>query len=379
MNEEIIKPEIIRKKKRNNMDSWFVKIIVILAVFMIGGATMYVVLQYVPMTTVINKSEKEVTVTDTGLADAVDKIYDSVVIVKTYVNGKLSATGTGFVFKNDNGTYYIMTNHHVVSDGTEIKVVFTDKAEEKVTVVGSDAYSDIAVLSLKTDKDLTIAEIGSSSDARVGDTVFAVGAPLDSSTYSWTVTRGILSGKNREVSVSTTNSSVSDYMMTVLQTDAAINSGNSGGPLCNSNGQVIGITNMKLVSSGVEGMGFAIPIEDALNYANKLLNGEDTSHPYLGVSMIDVANAAYYGIKVDSSITTGVVVVSVVDNSPAASAGLKAGDVITKLNDTTITSVAQLKYELYKHSVGDKISLTYNRSTKEKSTEVTLSSNTTES
>src|SRR5574344_266323 len=133
MNEEIIKPEIIRKKKRNNMDSWFVKIIVILAVFMIGGATMYVVLQYVPMTTVINKSEKEVTVTDTGLADAVDKIYDSVVIVNTYVNGKLSATGTGFVFKNDNGTYYIMTNHHVVSDGTEIKVVFTDKTEEKVT------------------------------------------------------------------------------------------------------------------------------------------------------------------------------------------------------------------------------------------------------
>ena len=169
--------------------------------------------------------------------------------------------------------------------------------------------------------------------------------------------------------------------MKVLQTDAAINSGNSGGPLCNSNGQVIGITNMKLSSTtisgtSIEGMGFAIPIEDALDYANKLINGDDTSKPYLGVSMADISQANYasyyYGISISSDITKGVIVLATEDNSAASKAGLEKGDVITALNGTEVTSVADLKYQMYKYSVGDTVKITYIRGTTEKTTSATL-------
>src|SRR5574344_1050995 len=181
-----------------------------------------------------------VNITDTCIAEYVKKVYDSVVVVETYVNDQLYATGTGFVFKEDDNYGYILTNNHVISNGTTIKVIFTDNTEVEVSVVGSDSYSDIAVLKVNKENVLGIATIGSSTSMNVGDTTFAVGAPVDASTYSWTVTRGILSGKDRVVEVSSSNST---YVMSVLQTDAAINSGNSGGPLCNANGEVIGITN----------------------------------------------------------------------------------------------------------------------------------------
>ena len=211
---------------------------------------------------------------------------------------------------------------------------------------------------------------------RVGDTTFAVGAPLDS-VYSWTVTRGILSGKDRMIEVELTNSG--DYVMKVLQTDAAINSGNSGGPLCNSNGQVIGITSLKLVDESVEGMGFAIPIEIALEYATKIINGESITQPYLGISMLNVTDA-YYRTQYNNMLTTyditsGVIVVSVEKNTPASQAGLQTGDVITKINDDNVTSIGYLRYYLYNYDVGDKITITYIREGKEKTTTVTLGSN----
>lgn len=375
-----VKAEIVNGNK--NSHNLGVIIIVILCLMAIGGAITYGILKVIPGTTIVNKSEKEVTVTDNGIADAVEKVYDSVVIVETYKSNELYATGTGFIYKNDNGTYYVVTNYHVINGGSQIKIVLTSGDEIETTVVGGDQYADIAVLSFKSSKDLTVAEIGSSTDARVGDTVFTVGAPLDSTTYSWTVTRGILSGKDRLVQVSTTNSSNSDYEMKVLQTDAAINSGNSGGPLCNSNGQVIGITNMKLSSStssstaSIEGMGFAIPIEDAVEYANKVISGDDTSRPYLGVSManVDQANYAsyYYGVNIPSNVTEGAIVLAVEDDSSAASAGLKKGDVITAINDTKVSTVADLKYQLYKYSVGDKVTITFNRNGSEKTATATL-------
>ena len=375
-----VKAEIVNGNK--NSHNLGVIIIVILCLMAIGGAITYGILKVIPGTTIVNKSEKEVTVTDNGIADAVEKVYDSVVIVETYKSNELYATGTGFIYKNDNGTYYVVTNYHVINGGSQIKIVLTSGDEIETTVVGGDQYADIALLSFKSSKDLTVAEIGSSTDARVGDTVFTVGAPLDSTTYSWTVTRGILSGKDRLVQVSTTNSSNSDYEMKVLQTDAAINSGNSGGPLCNSNGQVIGITNMKLSSStssttaSIEGMGFAIPIEDAVEYANKVISGDDTSRPYLGVSManVDQANYAsyYYGVNIPSNVTEGAIVLAVEDGSSAASAGLKKGDVITAINDTKVSTVADLKYQLYKYSVGDKVTITFNRNGSEKTATATL-------
>lgn len=303
------------------------------------------------------KTIKDVTVTDTGIADAVEKVYDSVVTVKNYVRNQLYSTGSGFVFKTDDKYGYILTNYHVINGGNEVSVVFTNNKEEKVTVVGYDEYSDIAVLAVDKSLVLSTAQIGSSKDMRIGDTTFAVGTPVDSSVYSWSVTRGILSGKNRMVQVD-------NYVMSVLQTDTAINSGNSGGPLCNSNGEVIGITNMKLASSQIEGMGFAIPIEDAVTNAETIISGKKISRPYLGVSIYDSNN--YFNNN------TGVYVESVEKNGPADKAGIKSGDKILKVNDVDIANTSYFRYQLYKYNIGDKIKITIERNGSEKTLTVTL-------
>ena len=303
------------------------------------------------------KTIKDVTITDTGIADAVEKVYDSVVTVKNYVRNQLYSTGSGFVFKIDNKYGYILTNYHVISGGNEVSVVFTNNKDEKVTIVGYDEYSDIAVLAVDKSLVLSTAQIGSSNDMRIGDTTFAVGTPVDSSVYSWSVTRGILSGKDRMVQVD-------NYVMSVLQTDTAINSGNSGGPLCNSNGEVIGITNMKLASSQIEGMGFAIPIEDAVKNAETIISGKKISRPYLGISIYD--SNSYF------NNTSGVYVESVEKNGAAYNAGIKSGDKILKVNGVEIANTSYFRYQLYKYNIGDKIKITIERNGIEKTLTVTL-------
>ena len=228
---------------------------------------------------------------------------------------------------------------------------------------------------------IAVCEIGSSTKMRVGDTTFAVGAPIDSSVYSWTVTRGILSGKNRLVEVTGTNRNNS-FIMEVLQTDAAINSGNSGGPLCNSNGEVIGVTNMKLASSQIEGMGFAIPIEDATEYAESIISGKGVERPYLGVSLSDYymdnsnQNSGFFSFFNNyANIKTGVFVQTVEKDGAADKAGVKVGDNIKKVNNTAVEDVSHFKYELYKYNIGDTITLTVERDGSTKELKVTLASN----
>ena len=350
-------------------------IILILLAFFLGAGAMYMLVNYSPaaVQTIVNKSEKEVTVTDTGIADAVEKLYDAVVVVGSYKNGVLSSSGTGFVYEEDDKYAYILTNSHVIDNATSIKVKFTNDNIENVELVGNDSYSDIAVLKVAKDKVLKIAEIGTNENLRVGDTVFAIGAPLDNE-YSWTVTRGILSGKDRLVDVSVSNTASADWVMSVIQTDAAINSGNSGGPLANSNGEVIGVTNMKLVSDGVEGMGFAIPIEDAINYAKQLRENGKIERPFIGISMLDSSdtfNLARYRITLDTSLE-GAVVIETQKGSPADDAKLQMGDVITKIEDYEVTSVARLKYYLYKYAPGDKVKITYVRNGKTETVTIKL-------
>lgn len=347
-------------KEENNMQkNNLLKIVIIgIVMFFVGAGCLYGLMYFFPAPFVktITEETKNVTVTDTGIADAVEKIYDAVVVVKTYKNKQLYSTGTGFVYKKDDNTAYILTNNHVIESGDTIYVEFTDGRQIETTVEGKDVYSDIAVLSLSANEVTIVAKMGSSEDARVGDTVFTVGAPINSDAYSGTVTRGILSGKNRLVSVSTTNQNTSDMMMSVLQTDAAINSGNSGGPLVNANGEVIGITSLKLSSSGssttasIEGMGFAIPIETALSYAEKLENGTTIERPSLGITMVNVADMIFYN-KTD--LTSGVYIDSVTSGSPAEKGGLKSGDIIVEVDDEEVSDLAYLRYLLYKHSVGD--------------------------
>lgn len=366
------------KNKSNNSNSALVAVIAAL----VGAVCMYLLMYYVipPIDntkTVINKSEKEVTVTDEGIADAVEKLYDAVVVVELYQNNQKASSGTGFVYKTDNGKAYILTNNHVIQSSaknTKVQIVLSNGSVEEANVEGSDLYADLAVLSIDEKKAISVAQIGATESMRAGDTVFTVGAPM-SSEYSGTVTRGILSCKDRMIEVKLSNSYINDYVMKVLQTDAAINPGNSGGPIANVNGEVIGITNMKLVSDGFEGIGFAIPIEDAVSYAEKIINGEDTTRPMMGVNMANLSDkwSLYQeGITLNTTLTEGVVVVTVEKNSPAEKAGLKRGDIITEINGEKVENLAVLRYQLYKYSVGDTIKVTFERSEKSSSADVKL-------
>ncbi len=361
--------------KKNRLIVAFVVTVIVSAIAGCGSLLLFFHMfpQYLNNTvTNITKSEKEVTVNENGIADAVEKEYDAVTIVENFRGNKLYATGTGFIFKKEGNTYYLLTNFHVINGGTLIKIKFTDGTEVPVNVVGGDQFADVAVLSYESEKDLTVSSIGNSSSTRVGDTVFAIGAPIDSDVFSWTVTRGILSGKDREVSVSVSGSVNNDWIMKVLQTDAAINSGNSGGPLCNSNGEVIGITNMKLSSSSIEGMGFAIPIEDALGYADQIISGKGVQRPYLGVSMADANNSYYayrFGYGTDQK---GVLLVNVEEGSSADKAGLKSGDIVIGLNDEEIKDTATFRYKLYKYEIGTEVKIKYLRNNKEYTTDLKL-------
>lgn len=315
---------------------------------------------------------KSVTITETNtISEAIEKVYDSVVVVEVTTRSG-TGTGSGFVYKKDATTGYIITNHHVVDGATSVSVTNSAGISCEAQVLGSDEYSDIAVLSISVDNVVSVAEIGDSTEMNLGDTVFTVGSPLGSK-YQGTVTKGIISGKDRQVTVSLTNGS---FVMEVLQSDAAINPGNSGGPLVNMNGEVIGVNSLKLVQDEIEGMGFAIPIELAMTSVEKLEKGEKIERPQLGVQMLDVNDNSYllsrYQVKLDSSITSGVVILSVESGRPAANAGLEKGDVIVSVNGTKITDSAHFKYMLYKYEIGDSIVVEYIRDGKTKETTIQL-------
>lgn len=372
------------KKSKKGLSVAIIVGIIVLVLVAIGD----IVVNYVPLKEIFSKNvkyvtEKEVTVTDKGISDAVSKLYDASVIVEVGTSeDKLSGWGSGFVYKTDDKYGYIFTNHHVVDGAKSIKIILSNETEVTGELVGSDEYADVAVVKIPKDKVIAVAEIGKSEDVLVGDTIFAIGTPV-SLEYSFTVTRGILSGKNRMVEMSSSSKksyygqSGDSWYMNLLQIDASINSGNSGGPLANSNGEVIGITNSKLSSStlsgaSIENMGFAIPIEDALSVAEYLENNGKVTRPVLGVTMTSVEGAEYNGVKISDNITSGAVITDVSSGSTADAAKLKKGDVIIKLDDYKIKDYKYLKYYLYRYRVGDKVKITYIRDGKEKTVEVTL-------
>ncbi|MBR3161799.1 MAG: trypsin-like peptidase domain-containing protein [Bacilli bacterium] len=360
--------------KKNYLSIIFITTIVIS--FSIGAICTNIVLhennnsnnKYQNKSTSITLKEEE------SINEAISNIYDAVVVIEGYKKEEMVSTGTGFIYKKDDKEAYIMTNHHVVSECDKVKVILSDKTEIDATISGSEAYSDIAVLKTKNDKIEQIVNIGKSETLKIGDTLFAIGSP-EGVDYAGTVTKGILSGKDRLVEVALNNSTTSDYYMKVLQTDVAINPGNSGGPLCNIKGEVIGITNMKLVNSTIEGMGFAIPIEDALHYAKILEKGEKIKRPYIGISMIDRKNELYLWenrITIPNNIKNGIIIVEVNKDSPASKAKLEKGDIITRINNKDINSLAEFRYELFKYNVGEEIKITYIRNKKKKKVQIKL-------
>ena len=314
-----------------------------------------------------------VIVNDGSLSASVEKVYDAVMMIRNYKGEQINSTGSGFVYKTDNKYGYVLTNHHVIDGASKITLIRSDDEEIEGTVLGSDIYLDLAVVRINKDDVIDTAVISTSEEAKIGDTVFTIGSPLGYE-YRGTVTDGILSGKDRMVTVSVSGNT-SDYVMKVLQTNAAVNPGNSGGPLLNAKGEVIGIISLKLVQTEVENMGFAIPIEYAMSHIETLEQGKSIVRPMLGISMVNVSDTyALYrsGIMINQDITEGVVVVEISKDSGASKSDLKKGDVITKINDEKIINVAYLRYELYKYNVGDTINVTYLRDGKEQTTKVTL-------
>ena len=350
------------------------EILLVIGSLFIGIISTLLVLYFVPFKTdYIEKTVSEVTITESDtIKTGVDKIYDAVVVIESYSGNKLAGTGTGFVYKKDSKNGYIITNYHVISGASSVKVVNANNETVQATVLGGDQYEDVAVLSINAEAVLGVAEIGSSEKTSVGDTLFTVGTPVGSE-YMGTVTKGILSGKNRTITVDLDNNG--SYMMQVLQTDAAINPGNSGGPLCNINGEVIGVNSLKLVKDAIEGMGFAIPIELVMTSVDRLEKGKEIIRPVLGIESLDVDNTyALYrnNILLDEGIDKGVVIVNVIANSPAANANLTKGDVILEIEGNKINDSAHLKYILYKYTVGDTISIRYYRDGKINETQVSL-------
>lgn len=344
-----------------------------LILVLIGGGCMYVYLTHFKEETSSVKEVKKVNITEKEtIKSAIDKVYDAVVVIETYDDyNNQAGAGTGFVYKIDDKYGYIITNHHVISGAKKIRVTNTSDVEVEAKLLGNDEYSDIAVLIVEKDFALKKVEFGDSTKSELGDTIFTVGSPLGKK-YLGTVTKGILSGKDRQVEVSLTNGS---FIMEVLQTDAAINPGNSGGPLLNVNGQVIGVTSMKLVQDEIEGMGFAIPIEMVSAILSDLEKGKAIERPLFGAQLFDVDKSYYlrnYNVEIDKSLASGTILMKVENDSPAQRAGLQAGDVIVKVDDEKVENTAHFRYLLYKHHVGDKIKVVYNRKGQEKELTITL-------
>lgn len=364
--------------ENKNNNSGTVLILSIITSFICGTLGSYLVITNVPsVSKSIVENVSKVELTENSIALAVEKAYDGVVTVASYKNEKQISTGSGFVYKTDEEEKigYIMTNNHVIENADKVEVILSDNTRVEAKILGGETYSDIAVLSMPISSVLSVIETGETEKIKLGDTVFTIGAPMGIE-YSGTVTKGILSGKDRLVEVSFSGSTA-DYYMKVLQTDAAINPGNSGGPLLNVNGQVIGINSLKLVQNEVEGMGFAIPIEDALYYAVFLEKGETIKRPFIGISMVDVNQTQalwQYGITVPKDVTEGVVVLMTQKGSPA-DGKLQEGDIIIGIDKEEISRVAELRYELYKHEPGNKIKIKYLRDGKEKTVEITLTEN----
>lgn len=285
--------------------------------------------------------------------------------------------GSGVIYKKNGNDAYVVTNNHVVDKSNSLEVVLKDGTKVKGELVGTDSYTDLAVIKIDGSKVDKVATFGDSSALKVGEPAIAIGSPLGSA-YANSVTSGIISSTNRQVSDESTGINVS-----AIQTDAAINPGNSGGPLVNIAGQVIGINSSKIASTNtsssaisVEGMGFAIPSNDVVSIIDQLEKNGKVVRPALGIGMRDLTDISSQQqeaiLKVPSSVKTGVVIITVQNATPAEKAGLKQYDVITKIDGKDIESTGDLQSALYSKKVGDKMEVTFYRGEKEDKVTVEL-------
>jgi len=306
--------------------------------------------------------------------DAIDAVAEAIVgVVSTTgvsggflgnFGGQQAGTGSGIVYAVREGHTYIVTNEHVVNRATSIEVVFNNEEQTRVEakLVGSDVYTDIAVLRIENFEANVIAEFGRTEDLRIGQTVIAIGNPLGLE-FAGSATMGVVSGHDRSVSIPilSTNGQMQNWAMTVLQTDTAINLGNSGGALINLAGEVVGINSMKIAQSAVEGMSFSIPTYIALPIIEDLEIYGEVTRPLLGVSLVNlgmVPSPIREEINLPTEVVAGVFVNEVVPNSLASVLGIEPGDVITHIGEVEIPDNSVFRQILFTYRDGDDITLT---------------------
>ncbi|KPH72121.1 MULTISPECIES: S1C family serine protease [Bacillaceae] len=282
------------------------------------------------------------------------------------------ATGSGVIYKVKDGNAYVVTNHHVIEGADEVEVILYNETSIPAEIIGSDIFTDLAVLRMDASNVEKVIDIGSSGNVKVGEPAIAIGNPLGHM-FSSTVTQGVISGKERTIPQDFDQDGRADWQAEVIQTDAAINPGNSGGALINISGQLIGINSMKINQEAVEGIAFSIPIDFALPVMNELENTGEVVRPYLGVeiySLDEVPQAEWKDtLKLPKDVEGGVYVWTVEPLSPADRAGLKQLDVITALDDKPTMSMIDLRKILYQEKkIGEKVKVTYYRNGKRKET-----------
>ncbi|ATF16421.1 PDZ domain-containing protein [Brevibacillus sp. HB1.2] len=322
-----------------------------------------------------------------GTVDAVKKVENAIVGVinigqrrNSWMQNSMDVEqgqGSGVIFEKKGGKAYIVTNYHVIDKAQKLEVALPTGEKVSAKVVGADGYTDLAVLEIDAAKVTDVAEFGDSSTLQVGEPAIAIGNPLGMQ-FSRTVTQGIISSKERSMPMDFNEDGQDDWELDVIQTDAAINPGNSGGALVNIEGQVIGINTLKISKAGVEGLGFALPINDVKVIVDQLMEKGTLARSYLGVQPLDLANVPRYEWKetlnLPDNVNAGVVVQTEVGKfSPAGEAGLRQFDVIVKLDDKNISNSAQLrKYLTMSKKPGDTMEVTYYRDGIQKTAKVKL-------
>ena len=387
---------------KKNLKKWGQLLLVILISFFSGILGTFTTLQLSQKqnsgTTTTTTVSKAAVKNENSTTQAVDKVKDAVVSVITYSSNsqnsllgsdetdtdtnseQVYSEGSGVIHKKEGDTAYLVTNTHVINGAKKVDIRLADGTKVPGEIVGSDTYSDIAVVKIAADKVTTVAEFGDSSQLTVGETAIAIGSPLGSE-YANTVTQGIVSSLNRNVSLKSEDGQA--ISTNAIQTDTAINPGNSGGPLINIQGQVIGITSSKIASNGgtsVEGLGFAIPANDVINIIKQLEKDGKVTRPALGIHMVNLSNLSttdLQKLKLPGNVTSGVAVRSVQKNMPA-NGHLQQYDVITKIDDKAISSTTELQSALYSHSIGDEMTVTYYRNGKEETTKIKLDKSTSD-
>ncbi len=310
----------------------------------------------------------------TQITDVVENVSPAVVGVTNiqqradfWQQGEASeaGTGSGVIYKKDDGYAYIVTNHHVVEGADILEVVLKDDTNLEAELLGSDLFTDLAVLRVKGDKIDTTIEMGSSENLKVGEPAIAIGNPLGHM-FAGSVTQGIISGKQRTIPQDFNQDGRPDWQAEVIQTDAAINPGNSGGALINIDGQLIGINSMKISQNIAQGIGFAIPIDTARPIIEELEKTGTVTRPYLGVeiySLEEVPKVEWKNtLKLPDSVEGGVYIWSIEPLSPADQAGLDRLDVITEFAGKPVLNILDLRKTLYQElKIGEKVDIVYYR------------------